>query len=440
MQVNWSFSQRIVVAFILMNMLVGGVFSLSLILVADTVENYFISRELESRLNAILKKNLGFECPVRANESYFYYAENMLDHAIPEKFSKADDGFSEIKDGSRSYYVYAQVVDGKRYLLAREQGEHDIRKGILIGAVVVCFFLAMLASWGIGRIVAKKVMVPVSLLAKQVTSLGHESLPASPLAPKYAADEIGQLAAAFDDAFGRLHRALEREQLFNSDVSHELRTPLMIIATSCELLAETPATSVQRGQIERIRRAAERMLELVRTFLQLSRSEENNRDTFSPVASLAEIAEEQSNIWTPRLRKKGLVFELIREGADSGVYDAILLRTVMSNLLRNAAHYTDSGGVQLILEEGGFRVKDTGIGIAADQQQRIFEPFVRGSQARGEGMGLGLSLVLRICVHQGWNVTVCHLSSSGSCFRVAFHEAACSKSDSCITVNKLNLP
>ena len=95
----------------------------------------------------------------------------------------------------------------------------------------------------------------------------------------------------------------------------------------------------------------------------------------------------------------------------------------MNNLLRNAWHYTDSGHVRLCLERGGFRVEDSGSGIAEDQHELIFQPFFRGSRARGEGLGLGLSLVKRICAHQGWGITVENRPSGGSCFRVRLDQA-----------------
>jgi len=91
---------------------------------------------------------------------------------------------------------------------------------------------------------------------------------------------------------------------------------------------------------------------------------------------------------------------------------------VMSNLLRNALHYTEHGQVRLVLEHGGFRVEDTGVGIPVDQQERMFQPFVRGAEGRGEGLGLGLSLVRRICAHQGWAVEVHGREPCGSCFAV----------------------
>ncbi|MFO7705863.1 MAG: sensor histidine kinase, partial [Halopseudomonas sp.] len=85
---------------------------------------------------------------------------------------------------------------------------------------------------------------------------------------------------------------------------------------------------------------------------------------------------------------------------------------------RNALHYTERGEVRLLLSAGGFRVEDSGPGVPSDQQTNIFEPFVRGSEARGEGLGLGLSLVKRICAHQGWQVRMHSLSPAGSCFEV----------------------
>jgi signal transduction histidine kinase len=244
----------------------------------------------------------------------------------------------------------------------------------------------------------------------------HALAPA--LAPDYPDDEVGHLAAAFDSTLGQLRQTLERERLFTSDVSHELRTPLMIIASSCELLVEAQGLSPrQREQVQRISRAAEEMSELVQTFLMLARAKpEESRQGGS--ASLAEVADEQSKRWAPLIEEKGLQFQLIAQGVDSAQYNLTFLRTVMSNLLRNALHYTEQGGVRLILDTGGFRVEDSGVGIPLDQHEQMFQPFVRGPEARGEGLGLGLSLVKRICTHQGWAVRVSDLPPQGSRFEV----------------------
>ena len=92
-------------------------------------------------------------------------------------------------------------------------------------------------------------------------------------------------------------------------------------------------------------------------------------------ASLAQVAEQQSKHWAELMREKGLEFECITEGPDDGRYSPTLLGTVMANLLRNALHYTNRGQVRLFLEAGGFRVEDSGAGIAQEQHESIFLPF-----------------------------------------------------------------
>jgi signal transduction histidine kinase len=272
-------------------------------------------------------------------------------------------------------------------------------------------------------------MAPVSRLAQQVRHRDQLLSLAPPLAPEYADDEIGHLAAAFDGTLGRLRETLERERLFSSDVSHELRTPLMIIASSCELLEashlqDREASHLQDREAEhvaRIARAAAEMRDLVQTFLLLARARPED-SALESSGTLLQVAEEQRSRWEPQMLDKGLAFEMHVEAADHACYNLPLLRSVMSNLLRNALHYTENGWVRLTLEDGAFRVEDSGVGIPEDQHEQMFQPFVRGPLARGEGLGLGLSLVKRICAHQGWRIRVSSLAAGGSCFDVRLHE------------------
>ena len=209
--------------------------------------------------------------------------------------------------------------------------------------------------------------------------------------------------------------------MFTSDVSHELRTPLMIVSTSCELLEASPLGMREREQVERIGRAAEEMSDLVQTFLTLARSKPEEA-SLAGEATLESVAEDQGKRWEAAIQDKGLRFEYLIEDLDATLYNHTFLRTVMSNLLRNALHYTDEGWVRLIIGKGGFRIEDSGPGIPSDLQERIFDPFVRGDHARGEGLGLGLSLVKRICAHQGWTITVYDLPPRGSSFRVVLDQ------------------
>ncbi|WP_331457074.1 sensor histidine kinase [Halopseudomonas salegens] len=228
---------------------------------------------------------------------------------------------------------------------------------------------------------------------------------------------MGYLAASFDASFGQLRSALQRERLFTSDVSHELRTPLMIITSSSELLEASTLAARERRQVTRIKRAAEEMRGLVETFLLLARSTSRS-ERLTGSASLLQRAQWQFEQWQAAFDDKGLDFQLLLEDDDEGEYHPGLLSTIVSNLLRNALHYTNEGEVRLVLTTHGFRVEDSGQGVPGAQQSDIFQPFFRGSEARGEGFGLGLSLVKRICELQGWDVQMYSLTPEGSCFEV----------------------
>ena len=266
------------------------------------------------------------------------------------------------------------------------------------------YVLSLALAGLLGWLLSRKVMEPVVRLARQVRHRDQLLDLAPPLAPDYAHDEVGELAEAFDYAIGQLHQVLTREKLFTSDVSHELRTPLMVIATSSELLAEEPGLSPKaRTQLARITTASEEMRDLVQTFLMLARSRTKELD-IAPRAGLQRIADDLAGQWRGPIEAKGLQLIYEVRGVPPEEYNAAFLRSVMSNLLRNAMHYTDAGHIRLQLTDSGFVVEDSGQGIPEEQRERMFQPFVRGPQQRGEGLGLGLSLVKRICAAEGWEV------------------------------------
>ena len=416
------FARRILIAFVLMTTLVSGLFSLSIVAVVHFIEEHLVSEELSRELSEVLGEDLEQGRPPRLDSSTRLFASNLAEHGIPEQFSGLAEGFTEVVDGDQAFYVYTREIDGHTYLLVQEQHEFEAREQALFNVVLAGFILTVVGAWGLGLIMARKVMAPVSRLALQVRHRDQLHPLAPALAPEYPDDEVGQLADAFDSTLGQVRQSLERERLFTSDVSHELRTPLMVIASSCELLAEAPLAPREREQLERIRRASEEMRDLVQTFLQLAR-DKANASAFVANRSLASVAAEQSGRWGPLLNEKGLDFQCIEEGQDNGLYNPTFLGTVMANLLRNALHYTERGAVRLVMEPGGFRVEDSGGGIPVEQHEQIFQPFVRGAQARGEGLGLGLSLVKRICSKQGWRISVHNLATGGTCFKVSLKEA-----------------
>jgi signal transduction histidine kinase len=411
------FARRIVIAFTLMTLVVSGTFSLGIVAVVHFIEEHLVTQELGRELDGVLNDVMVHGDAPRLDAATRFFASNLPGYAIPEAFRGLADGFTEVVRNDGAYYVYQREVDGAKYLLVEEQHEFEARENALFMVVLAGFLLSIAGAWGLGWLMARKVMAPLSRLAQQVRHRDQLHPLAPPLALQYPDDEVGHVAAAFDSTLGQLRQSLERERLFTSDVSHELRTPLMVILGACELLGQTELPEKSRTQAQRIERAAQEMHELVQTFLMLARARPE-QIAFAGTASLRSVAQEQAERWAPLFQEKGLAFSVVSEGDHGGEYNLTLLGSVMSNLLRNALHYTDSGTVRLVLECDGFRVEDSGMGIPLEQRERMFQPFVRGAESRGEGLGLGLSLVKRICTHQGWQVSVTPCEAQGSCFQV----------------------
>lgn len=410
--------RRIIIAFTLMTLLVSGTFSLGIVAIVHFIEEHLVSQELDRQLHVVVHEDLRNGRSPRLDPETHFYASNLDEFAIPKQFDRKELGFAEVVDGDEAFYVYIQEINGVRYALVQEQHEFEDREQALFNVVLAGFILSIIGAWGLGRLMARKIMQPVSRLAQQVRHRDQLLPLAPPLAPEYANDEIGHLAAAFDSTLSKLRNSLEREKLFTSDVSHELRTPLMIIASSCELLAEGHLAEKEVTHLQRIKRASEEMHDLVQTFLILARSKPEEA-FLGGQATLQSIADAQVELWQPLFNEKQIHLQLsIAQPPSATLYNATFLRTVLSNLLRNALHYTEQGKVKLTLYAHHFTVEDTGIGIPEDFQESIFQPFVRGDNARGEGLGLGLSLVRRICTHQGWSIQVSSRSPSGSCFSV----------------------
>ena len=418
MNTKQPLKRRIIIAFTLMTLLVSGTFSLGIVAIVHFIEEHLVSQELDRQLHVVVHEDLRNGRAPRLDPKTQFYASNLDEFAIPAQFDRQEPGFTEIVDGDEAFYVYMQEINGVRYILVQDQYEFEQREQALFAVVLAGFLLSIAGAWGLGRLMARKIMLPVSRLAQQVKHRDQLLPLAPPLAPEYANDEIGHLAAAFDSTLSKLRNSLEREKLFTSDVSHELRTPLMIIATSCELLAEANLAEKESTHLQRIQRASEEMHDLVQTFLILARSKPEEA-FLGGQATLQSITDAQVEQWQPMFTNKHIEFQcVLAETPKETLYNATFLRTVLSNLLRNALHYTEQGEVKLTLYADSFTVEDTGIGISEGFQESMFEPFTRGENARGEGLGLGLSLVRRICTHQGWSIQVSTRTPHGSCFSV----------------------
>jgi signal transduction histidine kinase len=243
---------------------------------------------------------------------------------------------------------------------------------------------------------------------------------------------ISQLASLALEA-ARLVEELEEANRLKADflanMSHELRTPLNVIIGYNEMLADGafgPLNEEQVSTIERVKRNAQEQLALVTTTLELSRFEARDAPLDIAEIDVAQFIDELAREAATLPRQSDLQLKWsVEPGVASLNSDQIKLRMVLKNLIDNALKFTERGSVvvQARSQDGGveFRVADTGIGIAPEEQRRIFEPFQQSDDAKAQnrgGVGLGLHLVNRLVGALGGTSRVESKLGHGSTFFV----------------------
>ncbi len=234
-----------------------------------------------------------------------------------------------------------------------------------------------------------------------------------------------ELMAARDGA----EAASRAKSDFLSQMSHEIRTPMNAILGMAELLDETELNSEQRKYLSIMMNNGSALLDLIDDILDFARIE-SGRLTLEAVAfDLREIAERVAETLSIRAHQKGLELALLvaPEVPTALVGDPLRLRQVLTNLIANAIKFTDSGEVALAIDHAGdgesaelhFAVYDTGIGIAADQHERIFTRYAQASPATAReygGAGLGLAIVKQLIGLMNGRIWVDSEPGKGSTF------------------------
>jgi len=224
--------------------------------------------------------------------------------------------------------------------------------------------------------------------------------------------------------------ASEAKSKFVATVSHELRTPLNGIIGMLDLLSHASLNSDQQPLADTASDSARGLLAILDDLLDLSKLDAN-RLSLTPVEfDPHDIVQEVIHLFAPNAAQRdiGIFLEVDPEVPRTVIADKVRLRQIMSNLVGNAVKFTESGSVTVNVEQtdaGGGKqqlrctVADTGIGIARDMQERLFEPYVQASgriQERFGGTGLGLAICKQLAEHMGGQIGVDSTPGKGSTF------------------------
>lgn len=213
-------------------------------------------------------------------------------------------------------------------------------------------------------------------------------------------DEIGELVDTFNELLTRVEEGFERIKRFSNDVSHELKTPLTVLRGEIELGLRKPREASEYKEIlQTVLEETKSLQELIDGLLFLSnKNQEEIQETFFDLL-LDEILLDVITEQTQNAKAKNIEFNI--RGLNSATIQGneLLIKIMIGNILNNAIKYSHTNSrIDIALYDDGLSIKDYGIGIKQDEINKIFDRFYRADLARqrGDGFGLGLSMVANI--------------------------------------------
>ncbi|MDB5640290.1 MAG: periplasmic sensor signal transduction histidine kinase [Bradyrhizobium sp.] len=264
-------------------------------------------------------------------------------------------------------------------------------------------------------IVIRRTLRPMAQLAGRLDARPADDLETLPL--DGTPGELHPFIASINHLLERVQTLIDQQRRFIADAAHELRTPITAISLQAENLGQVELPPDGRSRLSALVSGARRTAHLLDQLLALARYDVG-RAPEAPVTSLDACTMQVVADLLPRATERGidLGFEIVEPLLVRG--EPAMLMSVVHNLIDNALRHTPVGGrIDIGVYRDGehvvLQIEDTGPGIAPADYKRVFEPFVRGSQAAEGGTGLGLSIVKRIVERLKGSVVLENLPTSG---------------------------
>lgn len=248
-------------------------------------------------------------------------------------------------------------------------------------------------------------------------------------------EELNQAQVELQARADELQRSSKYKSEFLANMSHELRTPLNSSLILAKLLAENPTENLTAEQVkfaESIYSAGNDLLNLINDILDISKVEAGKLEVRPENSSVSRLVDGLRGLFQPLATEKRLQFTVeMQPGAPTMLYtDRQRLEQILKNLLSNAIKFTETGTVSMIVSRQpgsgiAFTVRDSGIGIAEEHQQSIFEAFRQAdgtTNRRYGGTGLGLSISRDLAALLGGSISVTSAPGQGSIFTLVLPE------------------
>lgn len=341
----------------------------------------------------------GFEPPV----VFIQYASDtsLLDQKLEEFRTQRDAKFGQLESETRASLA-----------------------GLQLRLLWICLatFAGVVAG---GLVLVRLGLAPLARLSEAVSQVSEKDFRLK-IDTQGLPRELQPIAARLSGTLEQLKHAFAREKQAAADISHELRTPLAAMMTTLDLsLRKARSAQEYREMLEDIRSSGAEMAHLVERLLALARLDAGADRLRSEEVDARDIARQCANLIRPLAEARGLALRLDAPEPAPVHADPDKLREILNNLLHNAVEYNRPHGaidVRVARVNGHLRlaVSDTGIGIALEQREQIFERFFRADPSRHADTphaGLGLSIVKSYVDLMGGKIGVAS-SDCGSTFTI----------------------
>ena len=313
--------------------------------------------------------------------------------------------------------------------IGRSESSMDAQLRDLALILVLGLPIAVAVAGVGGYVLARRALAPIERMTSHARTITAERL-SDRLPVDNPDDEMGRLAAVFNQTLGRLEQSFEQMRRFTADVSHQLRTPLTAIRSVGEvgLRAGRRDEASYRAIIGSMLEETDRLSVLVDRLLSLSRAETHQSTLTPDSVSLVELAEDVVGHLGVLAEEKGQSLSVDATGRPTAVIDRVVLRQALINLVDNAIKFTPPGGqvsVRVTSDDGTavVDVTDTGPGIPSEARERIFDRFFRGDELAASGTGLGLSIAKGAVEANGGQLTLERSDAQGTTFRIRLSKA-----------------
>jgi len=419
MKFGFSLSRRIVIAFTIQTLLFAVVAYSIMNFYVDYVKETVLYDHLVHYMDAYMSQGQqGGELAVPTDIKIYIGAQQ----AVPEFARNLGPGLHEIllDDGS-AYHVIAKQYNNQLVYLVHDQTVFEHWEKNINHVTLFVLFLFVLVSFVFSRSLADRVVQPIINLSEKMSALTVDNF--TNIKPDYVDDEIGALVNIIYDHIYTLNLYLQREKWITGDISHELRTPMMVISSSVDLLKQNSTSKQQREQLyQRIENAVASVNELVNTFLLLARGKGDDQPE-PAICDIAGISRDVMHSLESLKGDKDVTLRLQAEGPVQVPVNENLFSIVLTNLLRNAIFNTEQGEIVVTINQDGFQVMDTGKGLAKVIKQFINNDEHLELRRNNVHLGLGLSIVKRVCEREKWSIHAGDGDRGGACFMIGFNNS-----------------